>query len=190
MSHALEPATTGRSKCRACRATIAKDTLRIGERAPNPFGDGEAVYWFHPECAALKRPHVVVELADADPEDRVDGPVLDAQWVQWARRAVAAERLARVGEAGRAPSGRARCRQCRDLIDKHVWRVALDIWEEGRFAPLGFVHAGCLSAYCRVETTGDLVERVLHGAALSPEDSAALREAVETQRAATEPSGH
>jgi hypothetical protein len=56
MPNVIEPAPSGRSKCRGCAQTIARDALRFGERLPNPFGDGEMTLWFHPECAAYKRP--------------------------------------------------------------------------------------------------------------------------------------
>ena len=57
------------------------------------------------------------------------------------------------------PSGRAQCRSCREPIAKGAWRIPLVFYEEGRFAPSGFIHAGCASIY--LETT-DLLERARH----------------------------
>ena len=43
MSHLIEPAASGRAKCRGCQRPIQKDELRFGERVPNPFADGETI---------------------------------------------------------------------------------------------------------------------------------------------------
>ena len=39
MDHVIEPASSGRAKCRGCGRAIAKGELRLGERLPNPFTD-------------------------------------------------------------------------------------------------------------------------------------------------------
>ena len=57
----------------------------------------------------------------------------------------------------RATSGRATCRSCRETIDKGSWRIPLVYWEEGRFEPSGFVHAGCVAEYFG---TTDILPRV------------------------------
>ncbi len=179
--HRIETATTGRSKCRACRELVPKGELRFGECVPNPYGDGEATYWFHPECAALKRPAVVVESLDSESSsaDPPAGLVDPARWTPlraWAQRALTHDRLPRLSGGQRAPSGRARCRSCHTLIEKSGWRVAIDIWEDGRFAPLGYVHARCATAYVGVDELGDLVERVEHFTrGLDPAQAQALR---------------
>jgi hypothetical protein len=51
----------------------------------------------------------------------------------------------------RSPTGRAQCRSCKESIGKDAWRIALVFYEEGRFAPAGYVHVGCAQAY--FETT-------------------------------------
>ena len=55
MPHVLEPATSGRAKCRGCGEKIAKDELRFGEVTENPYGEGDRTLWFHPVCGAYKR---------------------------------------------------------------------------------------------------------------------------------------
>lgn len=158
MSHVIERATTGRAKCRGCGAAIAKDTLRIGEAVPNLFADkdgAETLHWHHPVCAAYRRPEAflqAVEGADLELPDR------DAL-VAIAAEGVAHHRLPRLGSAERASSGRAACRACRAVIPRDAWRIALLFWQDGRFAPAGFVHATCASTYFE---TAHLVDRLRH----------------------------
>src|SRR5262245_31578888 len=71
-SHVIEPASTGRAKCRGCGERIAAGEMRFGESAPNPFGEGETTQWFHLECAAFKRPDPLLEALQARTEDLKD----------------------------------------------------------------------------------------------------------------------
>lgn len=157
MPHVIERASTGRAKCRGCGGAIAKDTWRVGEAVPNPFADGEnaeARHWYHPRCAAYRRPVAFLDAvahADAAPFDDRE------RLLEEARRGVAHERLPRLDQAERAPSGRAACRQCRTPIPKDAWRLTLRFWEEGRFVPAGYLHPGCVAQYAG---TGDVLDRV------------------------------
>jgi hypothetical protein len=139
--------------------------LRFGERLPNPYADegGEMTHWFHLTCAAYRRPEPFLETlaATAVPIADVD------QLTQHAQLGVTHRRLPRVSTAGRASSGRATCRACKDSIAKDTWRIALVFYEDGRFVPSGFIHAGCTGPY--IETT-DVMDRVKH---FSPDLSAA-----------------
>ena len=71
---------------------------------------------------------------------------------------VAHRRLPRLAYAERSPSGRARCRQCRTFVEQGVWRLALQMYEEGRFAPIGFIHLTCAEPYFE---TRDLLDQTL-----------------------------
>lgn len=143
MSANIEVASTGRAKCRACGRAIAKGELRLGEKLPNPFAEGEMSYWFHLECGAYRRAEAfVAALADAE----VTLPNRD-ELLAVAELGVEHSRLCRIAAAQRAPSGRARCRQCRESIAKESWRLSLDIFQEGRFDPIGFIHLGCQRDY-------------------------------------------
>jgi hypothetical protein len=153
MAHVIEPASSGRAKCRGCGEPIGKGELRFGERLPNPFADGEMTHWFHLDCAAFKRPEPFLETLETR-TDPLDGRErLESE----ARRGVAHRRLPRINGAERSPSGRAQCRSCREPIAKGAWRISLVFWEEGRFEPAGFIHAGCARAY--LDTT-DVIARV------------------------------
>lgn len=143
MPHLFEPASSGRSKCRACARPIERGELRFGERIPNPFAEGETTLWFHPPCAALKRPEPLLQaLADA-PENLPAREALERA----ARGNSAHRRLPRIDGAERAPSGQAKCRCCRQPIARGAWRIRLVYFEEGRFAPGGFVHLDCRAAH-------------------------------------------
>jgi hypothetical protein len=155
MPHLIEPATSGRAKCRGCGERIAAGELRFGERLPNPFADGEMTQWFHLECAAYKRPEPFLETLEARSEPLEGGERLAAE----ARRGVAHRRLPRIDGLERSPSGRAECRACRAVIDKGAWRIRLVFYEEGRFAPSGFVHVRCARPYFE---TSDIVTRLRH----------------------------
>lgn len=171
MEPSLEPAASGRSKCRGCGGGIPKGELRLGERLPNPFADeGELTLWFHPACAALKRPEAFLEAVDLHRD--AAGTLEDLAGLrEEAERGRTLRRLPRVAGAERATSGRARCRGCKEPIAKGAWRLRLVFFEEGRFHPSGFAHAACAGAY--FETT-QLLGRLRR---LSPElDGSALGE--------------
>ena len=172
MPHIFELAPSARAKCRGCGAAIAKGELRFGERLPNPFATGEnadnveMTHWFHVACAAYRRPEsFLATVPDASVEiDR------KAELVHEAELGVAHRRLPRVSTAERASSGRATCRNCKELIAKDTWRVALVFYEEGRFVPSGFVHVACVTPYCE---TSEVMPRIRHfSPALTDPDAA------------------
>jgi hypothetical protein len=155
MPHVLEPAASGRSRCRGCARPIARGEIRFGERLPNPFADGEMTLWFHPVCAAFKRPEPLLATLAEAAQALPDRESLE----RIARRGVAHRRLPRIDGAGRAPSGQARCRECRQPIERGAWRIRLVYYEEGQFSPSGFVHLECRNRYFE---TDDVREPVLH----------------------------
>ncbi len=172
----IQPAPTGRAKCKGCGNVIAKAELRFGEAGPNSFGEGEALSWFHLPCAALMRPEKLAPVLEAFTDD-----VSDRAWLEETTRfGVEHHRLPRLVRAERASSGRAHCRSCRELIAKGEWRFALQMFEEGRPNPIGTIHASCAEAYFG---TVDIVARAQR---LSPElneaDLVELKKALSEQR--------
>jgi poly [ADP-ribose] polymerase len=152
MAHLIEPAPSGRAKCRGCGKLIASGELRFGERLPNPFAEGEMTHWFHLECAAYKRPEPFLETIQAKE------PLEDFQRLKSeAERGLAHRRLPRINGAERAPSGRAQCRSCQEPITKGAWRISLVYYDSGRFEPSGSIHLRCAASYFE---TSDLLERV------------------------------
>lgn len=180
MAHVLEPATTGRSKCRGCARAIAQGELRFGERIANPFAEGETTLWFHPQCAAYKRPEPLLETLAAAPE--VPGR---AELEAAAHRSAAQRRRPRIDGAERAPTGQAKCRACRAPIAKGTWRIRLVYFEEGRFTAGGFVHLGCRAAHFE---TDDILAHALHfSPALDAEERAELARECAEERAGPPP---
>lgn len=180
MADVIEPASSGRAKCRGCGARIDKGDLRFGERVPNPFGEGEATYWFHLMCAACRRPEQIEPMLAEAPTEVPDRERL----LGLARAGIDHHRLPRIARAQRDPSGRARCRQCRELIEKSTWRIALEIWEDGRFGAMGFIHVACSRAYFGA----DVLDRVVYFTPeLGDDDRAEIGALLEASAAADDP---
>ena len=155
MPHVFEPAPTGRAKCRGCGRPIGKGELRFGERLPSPFAEGEMTLWFHPLCAAYKRPESVLQALGEATEAVPERDALERA----ARGSSAFRRLPRIDGAERSPGAQAKCRCCRERIEKGTWRIRLVFFEDGRFMPGGFVHVACY----RVHFEGhDVRDAVLH----------------------------
>jgi len=168
--HVLEPAPSGRAKCRGCGRPIALGELRFGERIPNPFADGETTLWFHTVCAAYKRPEPLLQALEGALSVPEREPL-----ERDARRTLEHRRLPRIDGAERAPSGQAKCRCCKQPIAKGTWRIRLVYFEEGRFTPGGCVHVACRRVYFE---TDDGLERVLRfSPGLSDEERAELTKA-------------
>jgi hypothetical protein len=183
MSHVIEHATSGRAKCRGCGTTIGKGELRFGERQPNAFGEGEMTLWFHVPCAAFKRPEPFLEiLAGVNAEEISADELGAAQALKAAAEfGVAHRRVPRIDKVDRAPTGRARCRNCREPIDKDTWRIGLVFFEEYRFQPSGFIHAACAQQYFG---TTEIMERILHfNPILSPGELEAVEAALRPAQA-------
>lgn len=179
MAHVIERASSARAKCRGCGERIAGGNLRFGERLPNPFAEGEMTHWFHLDCAAFKRPGPFLETLPGLAEPLEDAERLSVE----ARRGIAHPRLSRVNGAERAPSGRAECRACRTPIEKDAWRVSLVFYEEGRFAPAGYIHPRCAQAYFE---TSDILPRIRR---FSPKLSDEELRGLEAELAITTPPG-
>lgn len=184
MANVFETATTARSKCRGCGQKIAAGELRFGEGLPNPFGEGETTHWYHPVCAAFKRPEPLLEaLASDAPADGTPAVPDRERLLADAQAGVLHPRLQRIDGAERAATGRAACRHCREPIAKGSWRIALVFYEDARFSPAGFLHVHCASGYFETgaDGTATVLARVRHFApALTEEDA----RQVETELAA------
>jgi hypothetical protein len=151
--HLFELAPSSRSKCRGCGQLIGRGELRFGERLANPFADGEMTVWFHPMCAAYKRPEPLLQALGGMQETIADRERLERA----AGSSLAHRRLPRIDGAEKAPTAQAKCRQCHEPIERGSWRIRLVYWEEGRFSPGGFVHLDCRQPYF---DTDDILDRL------------------------------
>ncbi len=142
MGDVLEPAATGRAKCRGCGEKIEKGSLRFGEAVETPFGDAgdQTTAWFHLLCAADRRPeklHAQVRVTIHELPERERLEALIAQSIE-------NPKLRTVRRAERSPTGRATCQECREKIEKGTLRLAIE--REGDIPSMNatsFIHARC-----------------------------------------------
>jgi len=124
MANVIEEAKSGRASCRTCKKAIAKGELRFGEEAPNAFGDAPSMRWHHLMCAAEKLPAELKAALDAHPD-----PVANRAEIDKAMADSLSKGRGKPGGfpfADKAPTGRAKCIQCGDVIDKDSIRVAVE----------------------------------------------------------------
>ncbi|MBA3563756.1 MAG: hypothetical protein H0W33_07055 [Gammaproteobacteria bacterium] len=180
MTHVIEHSPSGRAKCRGCDTKIGKGELRFGERRPNAFGEGEMTLWFHVPCAAYKRPEPFLEMIDDQADDLAANDLTVARTLKPAAEfGIEHRRVPRLDTVDRAPTSRARCRSCQELIEKDTWRIGLVFFEEHRFGPSGFIHAACAEAYFG---TTEVLERISHfNPALDAGDIHAIEAALQPQ---------
>lgn len=127
--------------------------------------------WFHLVCAAYKRPESFLQTLTETAENIPDRASLEEK----ANTSLTHRRLPRIDGAERSPTAQAKCRSCREPIEKGAWRIRLVFFEEGMFSAGGFVHSHCRTEY--FETV--VADRVLHFSVnLSEEDLEALRVAL------------
>jgi hypothetical protein len=130
--------------------------------------------WFHPLCAAYKRPQPLLEVLEQTTESLSDQESLKAA----ALRSVTHPRIPRIDGAEKSRSGQAKCRNCHEPILRESWRIRIVFYDEGRFAPGGYVHLGCRTAYFE---TNEVLEPVLHfSPTLSETERAELIRAFDT----------
>jgi hypothetical protein len=177
----IQAATSGRAKCRGCGIAIAKGELRFGESLPNAFAEGETLHWLHLYCAAAMRPEKFLAALDASSETVAERELLRETAVD----GVEHRRLPRLVRAERAPSGRAHCRSCRELIEKGHYRLALQLFEDGRFSPIGSIHVECSLAYFG---TAAILPRILRlTSAVSDADTREIETLLANPKPAAEP---
>jgi hypothetical protein len=112
--------------------------------------------WFHPACAAYRRPQPLLEALGEAIESVPDREGLERA----ARSSLAHRRIERIDGAELSPRGQARCRSCRETIVRGSWRIRLVFYEEGgRFSPGGYVHLACRKAYFE---DSEVLDQILH----------------------------
>lgn len=162
MANVIEEAKSGRASCRTCKKTIAKGELRFGVETVNQFSDTPSLQWHHILCAAQKLP---VELKDAlatydgDVPNRAE---LDQAMDEAIKKGSA--KPAGFPYVDRAPTGRAKCVQCGEPIEKASLRVAVEREiDTGAMVTRGarYMHPGCAAA--NLEAAGESTEALIEG---------------------------
>lgn len=173
MANVIEEAKSGRASCRTCKKPIAKGELRFGEEAPNAFGDAPSMRWHHLTCAAEKLPAELKAALDAHAE-----PVPNRAELDQAMADALAKGRGKPGGfpyADKAPTGRARCIQCQQPIEKDSIRVAVEreIETGGMVQKAArYMHPGCVAANLEGsgEDRSELIEGVRANSRLQPTD--------------------
>jgi hypothetical protein len=150
MGHIIEPAKSGRAKCRSCKKAIEKGSLRLGEEILDPFGSGGTTHvWHHVECAAEKKPDEL-KAAMADYADEIPGRAALEQKIADSQKKLPPGTFP---YAENAPSGRSKCMACEESIAKDTLRIAIEREvDTGTFKTKG---AGYLHPMCATDFTGD-----------------------------------
>jgi poly [ADP-ribose] polymerase len=148
MAEMIEVAKTGRARCRACRQAIEKGALRFGEEQPSAFSEGMQWVWLHLDCAAKKKPALVREALAAFGGDVPNRAEIDALLADADKTATT------FPYAERATTGRSKCLQCGEPIEKGSLRVAtereVEVGGMAR-ASAGYLHPACALEYLEKE---------------------------------------
>jgi poly [ADP-ribose] polymerase len=144
--YVIEPARSGRSKCKTCRRGIQKGHTRIGILIVGPFGPG--YLWHHMNCAARRQLAKVEEAYEMKVwADGVDVPPIEKLRLlaEKAEKDKAERKTSPHTE--KAPTGRAKCKHCGEPIPKDSYRVVLlrgvEFAGQVRSGPIN-VHPGCV----------------------------------------------
>ena len=149
----IELARSSRSRCRTCKRKIDKDTLRIGILLEGPYGTG--YLWHHLNCAAKRRAEDVEAAYEARAwTEGLEVPSLDSLQALREKAEKARAERKELPYAERDPSGRAKCKNCGEVIAKDSIRIALlrevTFGQQVRGTPIN-VHPGCVTAEIRAE---------------------------------------
>ncbi|MEM9068601.1 MAG: hypothetical protein AAGE52_08850 [Myxococcota bacterium] len=150
----LEPAKSGRAKCRSTGDKIAKGELRFGEAFVNTFSSSGSISyrWYKLLPAAKKFParlKKVLETFDGDVPDRAEIDKVIAAGMK-----KEGEKPTGYPYANRAPTGRASCIVCGEKIPKGSIRIAvereIDTGSFVRKGP-GYMLPSSVKQYCEDE---------------------------------------
>lgn len=162
MANVIEEAKSGRASCRTCKKAIAKGELRLGIETVTQFSDTPSLQWHHLLCAAGKLP---AELKGA--LDEYGGDVPNRDELDKAMADAIKGGKAKPGGfpyVDKAPTGRARCMQCEEPIEKASFRVAVEREvDTGAFTTrgAGYLHPKCCAE--NLENTGGSLDDLIAG---------------------------
>lgn len=171
MEHRIEPSPSARATCRGCKAKIEKGVLRFAEEFSSTFSDeGTSFRYWHLVCAGKKLPaEVTATLAKHDGEipERAELDAIIAEAMKKSGKGTSAP----LPHADRAPTGRAKCLQCKEPIAKGALRIGVEReLETGNMVTqgVGYLHPKCLFAFAVARADGEpeeLAQSVLENSA-------------------------
>ncbi|MFT7669700.1 MAG: hypothetical protein ACI8X5_002405 [Planctomycetota bacterium] len=150
-AYIIEAARSGRSKCKSCRKAILKDALRLGVMVEGPFGAGHM--WYHLTCSAKRLFEKLEEAYQCEAWNFAKIVPTDLPPLEELSKLKEEADLKKVEKkelpyCEPAPSGRARCKQCDELIEKGATRVVVgrevEFGQQTRTTPIN-VHPGCVA---------------------------------------------
>lgn len=148
----IEAAKSGRAKCRRCRQSIGKGELRLGEQVDNPYGEGDATLWYHLACGTIKRPQAFLVAEQSFSEEIPER----SQLTLLAEAGQRLPCLCQLAAIEAAPSGRARCQHCHELIEKGDLRLVRHNDADLMAVPTNsYIHLSCALKYARDAESGD-----------------------------------
>lgn len=162
MANVIEEAKSGRASCRTCKKTIGKGELRLGVEVQTQFSDTPSMAWHHALCAAAKLPAELRDALAAYPGEVGNRAELEAAMDEAIKKGAA--KPGGFPYVDRAPTGRAKCMQCSEPIEKGAFRVAVEREvDTGTFAAksAGYLHPRCVVE--NLENVGGTIEDVLDG---------------------------
>lgn len=162
MANVIEEAKSGRASCRTCKKSIAKGELRLGVETMTQFSDTPSMQWHHLLCAAGKLPAELKEALASYPGDVPNRAELDKAMEDAINKGGA--KPGGFPYIDRAPTGRAKCMQCGEPIEKGTFRVAVEREvDTGSFATrgAGYLHPRCAAE--NLENVGGSLEELVEG---------------------------
>jgi poly(ADP-ribose) polymerase-like protein len=145
MANVIEEAKSGRASCRTCKKTIAKGELRLGVETQTQFSDTPSLQWHHVLCAATKLPDELKAALAEYPGEVPNRAELEAAMAEAAKKGAA--KPAGFPYVDHAPTGRAKCMQCEEMIEKGSVRIVVEREvDTGSFVTrgAGYMHPKCV----------------------------------------------
>jgi hypothetical protein len=158
--YVIEGARSSRSKCKSCRRPITQGTLRLGILIEGPYGTG--YLWHHLTCAARRQFERVAEAYELEAWKEAKQPPADLPSLEQLERTREQSEQRRrerkpIPHAEPAPTGRARCKQCNEIIEQGSLRVVLgrrvEFGQQVRTTPIN-VHPRCVARALEAEDNG------------------------------------
>jgi poly(ADP-ribose) polymerase-like protein len=162
MANVIEEAKSGRASCRTCKKTIAKGELRLGVETQTQFSDTPSLQWHHVLCAATKLPDELKAALAEYPGEVPNRAELEAAMAEAAKKGAA--KPAGFPYVDHAPTGRAKCMQCEQPIEKGALRVAVErelTIGANVTRGAGYLHPACVAG--NLENVGGSVDDLIEG---------------------------